>query len=65
MATDVPTGVVVLIGSVLSGGGATWLWDGATWRQGAPAPDVDSLYGGTMLLSDGYVGHVIVIGDSG
>ena len=31
----------------------------------ASAPDVDSLYGGTWLLTDTYTGHVVVIGDSG
>ena len=70
MADDPVTGVVVLIGlegvgSNAAGSSSTWLWDGASWHRAGVAPDVDSLYGGTWLLSDGSTGHVVVIGDSG
>lgn len=64
MAFDVNAGVLVLIG-LNQVGGTTWVWDGSTWSRGGTAPDVDPLYSGTSVLSDEYVGHVIVIGDSG
>lgn len=65
MATDPTNGGVVLIGLGDPAGdpGSTWLWDGATWHQAGPAPPVDSLYGGTAVLTDSAANHAIVIGD--
>jgi hypothetical protein len=63
MADDPATGDVVLIGlgDALGGVGATWLWNGAMWRQGAPAPLIQSSYGAGFVLTT--ASTVIVIGE--
>jgi hypothetical protein len=54
---------VVLIGLQDAGSTSTWVWDGSGWNEGARAPNVDSVYGATSMLSDAPTGQPIVIGD--
>lgn len=65
MAEDPNGHNVVLIGlqqAVGAGDNSTWLWDGTTWTEAAPAPNVET-YGATSVLADRRTGHAIVIGD--
>lgn len=63
MADDPTIGTVVLIGLQDAGSSSTWIWDGRVWNEGARAPNVDSFYGATSVLTDTSSGHPIVIGD--
>jgi hypothetical protein len=63
MAFDPSNGEALLLQE--DGGGRLWRWSGSAWTDAGAAPEVDSLYGGTALLSDTGNGHVIVLGDKG
>jgi hypothetical protein len=63
MASDPQTGAVILFMHPTGSAACTWALSGTVWRQVNPnSPDVDTDFGGASLLSDTYIGRVILIG---
>jgi hypothetical protein len=63
MAPDPQTGAVLLYMHPTGSKACTWALSGAVWRVvNSSSPDVDTAFGGASLLSDTYIGRVILIG---